>query len=74
MDIGTAIREIRLKSLMSQSDFANALAVSFSTVNRWENGKAIPSFKALKRIKEFCTSNGIDFALNKYIASKIISE
>lgn len=67
MDIGTAIKEIRIRSLMSQTDFAKALAVSFSTVNRWENGKAVPGFKALKRIKEFCASNGIDFDLEKYI-------
>ena len=67
IDIGNAIKEIRIKSLMSQTDFAKALAVSFSTVNRWENGKAIPGFKALKRIKEFCESNRIDFDLEKYI-------
>lgn len=68
MSIGTAIKEIRIKSLLSQSDFAEEIGVSFSTVNRWENGKAVPNFKTLKRIKDFCTRNGIDFTLEKYIA------
>ena len=67
MSIGTAIKEIRIKSLLSQSDFAEEIGVSFSTVNRWENGKAVPNFKTLKRIKDFCTRNGIDFTLEKYI-------
>lgn len=67
MSIGTAIKEIRIKSLLSQSDFAEEIGVSFSTVNRWENGKAIPNFKTLKRIKDFCARNGIDFKLEKYI-------
>lgn len=67
MDIGTAIKEIRIKSLLSQSDFAEEIGVSFSTVNRWENGKAVPNFKTLKRIKDFCSRNEIDFTLEKYI-------
>ena len=68
MDVGTSIREIRIRSLLSQDDFAKAIGVSFSTVNRWENGKAYPGFKALKKIKEFCANNGIDFDAAKYVA------
>lgn len=68
MDIGTAIKEIRIKSLLSQADFAHEIGVSFSTVNRWENGKAVPGFKTLKKIKEFCSANGIDFNVDKYIS------
>lgn len=68
MDIGTTIKEIRIKSLLSQADFARELGVSFSTVNRWENGKAVPGFKALKRIKDFCAISMIDFDVDRYIA------
>lgn len=68
MDIGTAIKEIRIKSLLSQADFAKEIGVSFSTVNRWENGKAVPGFKALKKMKDFCAQNGIDFHIEKHIA------
>lgn len=69
MDVSNAVREIRVKSLLSQNDFAHELGVSFSTVNRWEKGKAIPSFKALKKIKEFCIVNKINFDVDNYIAS-----
>lgn len=68
MDVGTAIKEIRIKSLLSQADFAKELGVSFSTVNRWENGKAVPGFKALKKIKDFCVQNMIDFDVDRYIS------
>lgn len=68
MDIGKAIKDIRVKSLLSQADFAKELSVSFSTVNRWENGKTIPNFKTLKKIKEFCTRNEIDFKVDVYIS------
>ena len=68
MDIGNAIKDIRVKSLLSQADFAKELGVSFSTVNRWENGKANPNFKALKKIKEFCARNEIDFNVDAYIS------
>ena len=68
MDIGTAIKEIRIKSLLSQEDFAKEIGVSFSTVNRWENGKAVPGFKALKKMKDFCANNNIDFDAEKYVA------
>lgn len=32
------IKEVRKQSLMSQTEFAKALGVSYSTVNRWETG------------------------------------
>lgn len=68
MDIGNTIRDIRIKSLLSQADFAKELGVSFSTVNRWENGKALPNFKALKKLKDFCARNEIDFNFDMYIS------
>lgn len=67
MDISIAIKEIRRKSLLSQVDFAQELGVAFSTVNRWENGKAMPNYKALKKIKEFCQMNQIDFDVDRLV-------
>lgn len=49
MNISDIIKNIRSKKLMSQCEFAEYIGVSFSTVNRWENGKAEPNFKALKK-------------------------
>lgn len=68
MDIGTAIKEIRIRSLLSHADFARIIGVSFFTVNRWENGKVVPGFKTLKKVKEFCCANGIDLNVDKYIS------
>ncbi|MEX0806283.1 MAG: helicase-related protein [Candidatus Binatia bacterium] len=36
------IKNIRKQMGLSQESFAEVLGVSFATVNRWENGKAIP--------------------------------
>ena len=33
-------------------NFAKALGVSYSTVNRWENDKGLPTFKAMKASAE----------------------
>lgn len=61
------IKDVRKRCLLSQSDFADAIGVSFSTVNRWENGRAIPNYKALTRIKEYCNQNGIEFELEEIL-------
>ena len=61
------IKDVRKRCLLSQSDFADAIGVSFSTVNRWENGRAIPNYKALTRIEEYCNQNGIEFELDEIL-------
>jgi DNA-binding transcriptional regulator YiaG len=61
MSFGANIKKIRLDALMSQQDFAKALGVAYSTVNRWENNKGLPTFKAMKAIDAFCREHGIDF-------------
>ncbi len=70
MDISKDIKEIRMKMLLSQSDFAKELGVSFSTVNRWENGKAIPNYIALKKIKEFCKENNLKFSIEDQLVGE----
>lgn len=61
MDFSYSIKKLRTRCLLSQEDFAKAIGVSFSTVNRWETGKTQPNFKALKRIDEYCKSNSLSF-------------
>ena len=63
------IKNIRQKSLMSQMEFAKALGVSFSTVNRWECGKSKPSYKAMKQIDDFCKANKIDFDISEHLTT-----
>ncbi len=65
MSFASDIRNVRQQSLMSQEAFAQALGVSFTTVNRWESGKSKPNYKAMKQIDEFCKMNNIDFDISK---------
>lgn len=54
MELPEEIKRIRQRSLLTQIDFAKEVKVAFSTVNRWECGKAKPNINAMKSIKEFC--------------------
>ena len=67
MSISNEIRDIRRKCLLSQTEFANVIGVSFSTVNRWENKKAIPNYQALKKIKNFCEKNNLPFEVDSKV-------
>lgn len=49
------ICELRTKLLLTQEEFAKVLKVSYSTVQKWEQGKTKPSFKyerLLRLLKE----------------------
>lgn len=60
MCFSDAIKHVRLEAIMSQEEFASALGVSFSTVNRWETGKAKPNYQTMKKISDFCSSHKIE--------------
>lgn len=60
MNVGDKIKEVRLSSHLSQTEFAEAVGVSFTTVNRWENAKAIPNYQTMKRLIAFCKATNID--------------
>jgi DNA-binding transcriptional regulator YiaG len=57
---GSEIRELRKRLGLTQEEFAHAVAVTFSTVNRWENGHAKPSKLARRAIESLAAvrSNG----------------
>ena len=48
------IKKIRFYLNMSQTEFAEHMNVSFATVNRWENGRAVPNKLAQMRLHELC--------------------
>ena len=52
MNYADAIKELRLKLLLTQMEFAAFLGVSFESVNRWENGKCIPTLRIRRKLKE----------------------
>ena len=67
MNLGIELKVIRQKSFMSQESFAKELGVSFTTVNRWETGKSLPSYKAMKLIDNFCKVHDIEFDISQML-------
>ncbi len=54
------VKEVRRLLALSQEELAHALGVSFSTVNRWENGRTAPSKLAQRQFEQFCAQRRID--------------
>ncbi len=60
MTLSEFIRDVRKQLKLSQQQLADALNVNFSTINRWENEKVIPSNLAQKTFFDFCQDNFIE--------------
>jgi DNA-binding transcriptional regulator YiaG len=65
MEFGEQVKQLRKTLNLSQMELAERLSVSFSTVNRWENGHSVPSKLAIKSFQQFCDNAGIDVGFNK---------
>lgn len=52
MTYADKIKKLREIILVSQSELAEILGVSFVTVNRWENGKYEPTIKVKRKLNE----------------------
>lgn len=61
MSFPEEIKRIRQRSFLTQKDFADKIGVAFSTVNRWESGRAKPNLKAMKSVNAFCLENNIPY-------------
>ena len=59
-DYATALVELRSKLDISQHEMAELLNVSYPSVNRWENNKAIPIKIVRVRIEKICKENEIE--------------
>lgn len=59
MSYGEYIKTVRKELKISQEQLARLLNVSFSTVNRWENGKSVPSQMAQELLRQLCESRGL---------------
>lgn len=62
MTFNVALKEIRQHLFLSQKSFASEIGVSFCSVNRWENGKSIPNYQAMKKITAYCVERQVDCA------------
>ena len=62
------IKQIREHLNISQTELAEQLNVTFATVNRWENGRAVPNKLAQTKLYEICQENDVpvyDITLNR---------
>lgn len=59
MDYSSKVKELREKMLVTQTELAEIIGVSFATVNRWENKKCEPTIKAKRRLRDLFNQNGI---------------
>ena len=62
------IKKIRASLNVSQAELADLLNISFATVNRWENGRAVPNKLAQSALYELCKINSVpvyDMVLDK---------
>lgn len=53
------MKEIRAYLNLSQTEFAELLNISFATVNRWENGRAVPNKLAQSALYELCKAYNV---------------
>lgn len=55
---GDRIKKIRLKRGIDQSQLADMLGVTTSTISRWENNESVPRVKKIKKIVEIENGDG----------------
>ena len=60
MTFSEFVISVRKNLNLSQKQLAAAINVSYSTINRWENGHVTPSNLATKSFLDFCEYNFID--------------
>lgn len=55
-----AIKKLRNKMLMTQTEFAEFLGVKFGTVNRWEAGEYEPTMKTKRKLAPLFKEHNIE--------------
>ena len=53
-------RKYREKVLLTQTELAEKLGVSFASVNRWENGQFEPTMKIKRKLRDLFKEAGIE--------------
>ena len=56
-ELAEKVKQLRASLGLTQEQFAAKVGVTFSTVNRWENGKGKPSPLAMRQIEELMERN-----------------
>ena len=64
MDYKYLVKQLRTKLIMTQTELAEILGVSFASINRWETGKHEPTTKIKRKIVALCKENNINLEIN----------
>ena len=64
-DYKILVKKLREKMLVTQQEMAEILGVSFASVNRYENGKTVPTMKVKRKIVELCRKNKVELVMKE---------
>ena len=59
MTYSEGVKALRMKMLLTQTEFAEKLGVAFATVNRWEKGHHEPTMKEKRKLAPMFRKHGI---------------
>ena len=59
IDYAEFLKQYREMMFLSQRDLAAKLGVSYTTVNRWETGKFVPTIRMKKKLYSFFKKAGL---------------
>ena len=61
MEFADKVKYVRKQLNLSQEKLASLLGVSFATVNRWETGHSMPTYKTQQSFNALCKENNNKF-------------
>ena len=61
MEFVDQVKYVRKQLKLSQEKLASLLGVSFATVNRWETGHSMPTYKTQQSFIALCKESKINF-------------
>jgi len=64
MNYSALIKKIRNELLITQTELAEMLGVTFATVNRWERGHHEPTIKQKRALRDLCRKKRITWEVD----------
>lgn len=68
-DLWRSHHKLRSERRISQRQLAEELNVSFTSVNRWENGRTMPNKMTVFVIRKYCEGHGLDFSYDEGVGT-----
>ena len=65
------VKKVRTGLGMSQHKFAKEIKINYTTLNRWEKERIVPSRLARNSFFEYCRTNGINVPIEIYKESEL---